>query len=365
MLVLGSEISYFTGKFETYLRYKEIPYTYRGLDLVHYYWIVPRRLGATQYPTVRLPDGRWMSDTTPMIAWLERQYPDRPVLPAEPLQRYVALLIEDFADEWLWRPAMYYRWSHADDRRLAAASLAREVVRLPLPLALRKVIVARRQTHLFVTHDGVDDPATREHAGAAYRRVLAMLEPTFVIRPFILGERPTIADVGLMGPFWRHFAHDPTTAKLMQDNAPSTFAWAARVWSARASRIGDRELLEGIPADLSPLLTEIGETHLEALSANAAAHAAGRATHNLTVQGVTYRKLPTSTYRVWCLEQLRARFAELDAAVAAQVRALLERHRCWEPLWRIDGVRSGHDPDGTAPFCQATRMVRDADRIVR
>ena len=115
MLVFGSEISYFTGKFETYLRYTQIPYTYRGLDLVHYYWIVPRRLGATQYPTVRLADGRWMSDTTPMIAWLERQHPERPVIPEDPVQRYVALLIEDFADEWLWRPAMYYRWSHGDD----------------------------------------------------------------------------------------------------------------------------------------------------------------------------------------------------------------------------------------------------------
>ena len=26
----------------------------------------------------------------------------------------------------------------------------------------------------------------------------------------MLGGRPTIADIGLMGPFWRHFVHDPT-----------------------------------------------------------------------------------------------------------------------------------------------------------
>lgn len=365
MLVLGSEISYFTGKFETYLRYKELPYTYRGLDLVHYYWTVPRRLGATEYPTVRLADGRWMSDTTPMISWLEGEHPGRPVIPQEPVQRYLALLIEDFADEWLWRPAMYYRWSHADDRRLAAASLAREVVRFPIPLAVRKLLVAGRQTHLFVTHDGVNDRATREHAHAAYTRLLDMLEPIFTARPFILGQRPTIADIGLMGPFWRHFAHDPTTAKLMQDRAPSTFAWAARTWSARASRLADLELLAGIPPDLSPLLTEIGQAHLEALAANAAAHGAGRTTHDLTVQGVTYRSVPTSAYRVWCLEQLRERFASLDAPAAGEVRTVLERHGCWEPLWRIDGLASGHDPDGTAPFCRVTRMVRDADRIIR
>jgi glutathione S-transferase len=297
-----------------------------------------------------------------MIAWLERRHPERPVIPDDRVQRYVALLIEDYADEWLWRPAMYYRWSHGDDRRLAASSLAREVVRLPLPLAVRKLMVARRQTHLFVTHDGVNDRATREHAHATYTRLLNILEPIFIARPFILGERPTIADIGLMGPFWRHFAHDPTPAKLMQDTAPSTFAWAARTWSARADRLGDRNLKDGIPPDLSPLLHEIGETHLEALSANAAAHAAGRATHDLTVHGVTYRDVPTSAYRVWCLEQLRAR---LDSPGAEQVRPLLERHGCWEPLWRVDGLASGHDPDGTAPFCKVMRMVRDADRIVR
>lgn len=286
-------------------------------------------------------------------------------MPEDPVQRYVALLIEDFADEWLWRPAMYYRWSHADDRRLAASSLAREVVRLPLPHSVRQVMVARRQTHLFVTHDGVADHRTRTHAHAAYTRLLTMLEPIVAARPFLLGQQPTIADIGLMGPFWRHFAHDPTPAKLMQDDAPSVFAWAARTWSARADRVGDRDLEDGIPADLSPLLVEIGQTHLEALAANAAAHAAGRATHDLTVQGTTYRDVPTSAYRVWCLEQLRSQFARVNAPAAGQIRPLLERHGCWEPLWRTDGVASGHDPDGTAPFCKVTRMVRDSDRIFR
>jgi hypothetical protein len=77
LVVYGSKISCFTGKFETYLRYKEIPYEYRTFDAYHYLWVIPRKLGATQYPSVRLGDGRWMSDTTPMISWLERLRPSR------------------------------------------------------------------------------------------------------------------------------------------------------------------------------------------------------------------------------------------------------------------------------------------------
>lgn len=358
MIVYGSKVSYFTGKFETYLRYKEIAYRFRPLGLRHYVWIVPRALGATQLPTVHLDDGRWMSDTTPMIGWLEQRHPEPAVIPDDPVQRFVSLLLEDFADEWLWRPAMHYRWRHGPDRHLAATRLASELVRLPLPLAVRRAYVARRQTRLFVAGDGIDE-RTCAHAEGAYTRILACLEPIFERRSFMLGERPTIADIGLMGPFWRHFVHDPTPARIMQDSAPTTFEWAARTWASRASRLGDRPLLDGIPGDWSPLLLEVGATHLEALALNASAHEAGRRTHDLTIQGATYRSVPTSAYRVWCLEQLRARFDELPPDEADRVGDLLRAHNCWEPLWRVDGISSGHDPGGEAPFCRANRMVRD------
>jgi hypothetical protein len=162
-----------------------------------------------------------------------------------------------------------------------------------------------------------------------------------------------------MGPFWRHFVHDPTPARLMQETAPAVFEWTARMWNARAGRIGDRPLLEAIPDDWTPLLREIGPTHLEALAANATAHRDGALEHDFTTQGTTYRGVPTSAYRVWCLEQLRARFEGLAPAAADRVRALLQEHGCWEPLWRVDGIASGHDPAGQAPFCRALRMVRD------
>lgn len=358
MIVFGAKISYFTGKLETYLRYKEIPYTYRALTLRHYYWVIPHRLGATQYPTVLLPDGRWMSDSTPMIVWLEQRHPQPAVIPSDQAQGYIALLIEDYADEWLWRPAMHYRWSYSEDRHLAGSALAREVVRLPLPVTLRRGLAARRQTRLFVTHDGID-ARTRGHAESSYLRALECLEPIFARRPFLFGERPTIADIGLMGPFWRHFVHDPTPARLMRDIAPATFEWTARMWNARGGRIGERPLLDGIPEDLSPLLREIGETHLPALAANARAHSRSESAHDLSIQSANYRRVPTSAYRVWCLEQLRRRFDELSPRAADEVKGLLEAHGCWQPMWSVKHLASGHDPDGQAPFCRALRMVRD------
>lgn len=359
MIVYGAKVSYFTGKFESYLRWREIDYEYRPLGLSHYRSVIPGHLGATQYPTVHLDDSRWMSDTSPMIAWLERDQPGPSVIPTDPVQRYLSLLVEDYADEWLWRPAMYYRWSFAPDRYLASTRLAEEIIRVPgVPLAARRRYIARRQQRLFVSGDGVVD-ANRGHVEAGYLNLLGWLEEIFNQQPFMLGDRPTIADFGLMGPFWRHFVHDPTPAKLMQERAPAVFAWAARTWNARSSRLGERPLVSGIPQAWEPVLREIGETHLEALAQNAIAYTSGEATHDLHVQGVTYPGIPTSAYRPWCLKQLQQRFQALPERESQPVREALERYGCWEPLWRVTEFRCEHDPEGTAPFCKATRMVRD------
>jgi hypothetical protein len=31
------------------------------------------------------------------------------VIPLDPLVAFVSRLVEDYADEWMWRPAMHYR----------------------------------------------------------------------------------------------------------------------------------------------------------------------------------------------------------------------------------------------------------------
>lgn len=353
--VYGSEHSYFTGKFEAYLRYKELPY--ERIPLRRRAGREMRRgTGVLQVPGVQLADGRWMTDTTPMIEWLETEFPEPQVLPAEPATRYLSRFVEDFADEWLWRPAMHYRWSYADDRFVLGNRLGRELMGdRPIPQWARRAVFQQRQLGIFIRGDGIDR-TTRAHADAAYLRVLDRLQAILAQRPYLLGERPTLADIGLMGPMFRHFAQDPTPAHLMAERAPAVWEWVARSWNATGSALGDRPLLDGVPDDWDPILAESAATHLEQLDANAAAHLAGADRHDLSVQGVVYRDLPTSAYRVWCLERLRAGFDELDAASARTVRERLEAVGAWEPLWRTPGIDSGHDPEGRAPFSAGTRV---------
>ena len=55
-----------------------------------------------------------MTDSTAMIEWFEARHSEYPILPPDPLQGFVCHLLEGWADEWWWRPAMHYRWHYAD-----------------------------------------------------------------------------------------------------------------------------------------------------------------------------------------------------------------------------------------------------------
>ncbi len=347
--VYGSEISYFTGKLEAYLRYKGIAYERIAMTPMHFYGTVPKQTGAAQMPAVELPDGRWMTDTTPMIAWLEEQNPEPPVIPVDALQRFGSLLLEDYADEWLWRPALHYRWSYAADANLLSRRIVDELMGpIPLPAALKRLWIRARQRRRYVRGDGVNR-TTRAHVEHTYLATLDRLEAIFATRPFLLGERPTLADFGFFASMFRHFGLDPTPSAIMRERAPGVYAWLARLWNARADRVGG-ELVPGVPKDWGPLLESVVSAYLPYLAANARAWKAGRSRFDVEVESVTYRRLPTSRYRVWCLERLRRHFEVLPEPVAAQARALLEGHGGGEPLWSVETPESGHDPECRAPF---------------
>ena len=347
--VYGSAISYYTGKFEGYLRYKEIPYR-----LVTFSPKVSRRLqretGAAQIPAVELPDGRFMTDTTPMIDWFETHHPESAVIPRDPLQAFVSRLVEDYAEEWLWRPAMHFRWSYRQDALLLSRKIADELLGgIPLPgFAKRLRDATEGNGGFYVLRDGVTRE-TWDHVEASYFATLDRLSDIFATRAFLLGDIPTLADFGFFASMFRHFSQDPTPAEIMRIRAPAVFEWQARLWNARASKTSG-DLVPGVPKDWEPFLDDIGQAYLPYLCANAEGFAAGRSRHDATIQGVRYRNLPVSQYRVWCLERLRAHFEALPDETRAQARALLERHACWEPLWRTPNLESRHDPDGQVPF---------------
>jgi glutathione S-transferase len=351
--VYGSRISYYTGKLEAYLRHRGIDYEL--WPTVGHEREIRVGAGAVQMPVVQLQDGRWMSDSTPILAWFEARREGASIYPADPAMRFIALLLEDHADEWLWRPAMHYRLSFLQDRQHASGVLADELLTgLTLPRFAKRFALTRRQLRGFVRGDGVT-AKTRAHVERTAMTAFDRLEAILAERPFLLGDRPTVADFGFMGPMFRHFGQDPTPAELMRRRAPRLYVWVARMWEAR-SQGGAAQLLSTIDPPLSALLREVCETHLVQLRENARAHARGLRRFGQAIQGCRYEALPVSRYRVWCLEELRRLWEELDEATQAALRDHLpDPHGAvlWEPA---PIASSGYDPERLAPFNRAINV---------
>lgn len=348
MRVHGLDLSYFTGKLQAYLRYCELPFTFVEMDTAGLRRAA-RATGLAQMPAIELADGRWMTDTTAIIGWIEARRDGPAVTPRDPALGFFSLLLEDYADEWLWRPALHYRWSFQPDTALMGRRIASEMMRdVPGPLALRTAAIIARQQRKYVRGDGIT-PATRGAVEALYHRTLAMLEAILVTRPYLLGGRPSLADFGFMGSMFRHFSLDPTPARIMQDTAPAVFEWVARMWNARVSSLAGEALLDAVPDDWEPFLAEAASGYLPYLAANAEAAAAGRTGFAVTLQGVAWR-LPVNLNRVQCLKALQAAFADLPNDAAAVVRSRLEAAGAWAPLWRVTAPDIGFDPEGRSPF---------------
>ena len=352
----GSNISYFTGKMENYFRVRDIPYELRSIEFPGDRKKLEKTLGLMQFPALQLGDGNWMTDTTKIIQWFEASYPQIGLLPDDPVQRFVCLLLEDWADEWWWRPAMHYRWHYPEGAHFASRHLADELMQnVPVPGALKRLMLRKRQRGGYTTGDGITAENVAE-VEVMFLRLLGQLQAIFSDRPFILGERPSLADIGLSGPFFRHFALDPVPLEIIRQQAPAVLEWVARLWNTRMEQCGGN-WLPGIPKDLGPLLDDIGDAYLPYLCANVDAVAAGTPRFDVEVGGVAYHRARYSRYRVWCLQEQRSHYLALPEQAQTDVRVLLERHGCWEPLWRQQRLPLLPGQEEGLPFRGDTKMI--------
>lgn len=317
----GLKLSYFTGKLEAYLRVKGVPFRFVEMDTADFR-ACARTTGIAQMPQLETPEGAWLTDTTAIIGRFEEAGDGPRLRPVAPVAAFISLLLEDAFDEWLWRPALYYRWAFAEDARLMSRQIARTLLRdVPGPLWLRDLAIRARQRREFLARDGV----TRTTAPAVerlYPEVLAVLEPVFASRPFLLGARPCEADFGLFGSMFRHFASDPTPSALMRETAPAVLAWTARLWRTGPHDLSGAADIVEAPADLDPLLALVARDHLPELTGHLEAVLAGRPTARFHACGVAWR-VPASPYRAECLLALRRAFAALPAEARIDVATRL------------------------------------------
>lgn len=350
------DISYFSGKVEAYLRYKGVAYQREDISWRRFAREVLPEVGLMKVPVVATPDGQWLKDSTPIMDWFEQRQPEPSVLPDDPVARLLARLLEDYADEWLWRPALHYRWSYRPDallysRRIVAESLADQ----PAPQWLLRANLRRRQRREYVRGDGVTR-ATRAHVEAVYLDTLDRLQALLSRWPFISGERPSLADFGFFASMFRHFSIDPTPSRIMRERAPAVYQWTARLWAAPGSELGQAAWpgVDELADRWLPLLRDMGSGYLDYLHANAVALGRGERWFDWNCGGVVYRGLPVVRYRAWCRERLQQHYHALGEGDRARADLVLEGAGVLEPLLRDGALASGIDlpAGGEAAVCR-------------
>ena len=355
--------SYFCGKMLAYLRYKEIPHRAIYQSLGEVGTKMSKHTGLRQMPVVCTPEGEWLNDTTPMIEWFEQRYPEPSLFPKDPVMAFYTRLLEDYGDEWLWRPAIYHRWNKAEDRFYYKALFPKEFVgglwgAFPLLTKIGGHLVHRHQRDKFLQGDGITEQ-NREHVEAVYTGTLERMEAILRKRPYLLGHKPSFADFGFFGSMFWHFSNDPTPNRIMQNQAPGVYEWVARMWNAKASRFSEQEFefADGqFPDELSPLIQDALQNYLPYLEQNALALQRGDSHFDWKVENYLYPGVHTSPYRTWCRERLARHFQTLSPEDQQRAEAMAEPLGGLKPLLSHPEIRSDWDPEGIAPMCKPGKI---------
>jgi glutathione S-transferase len=266
----GAEFSLYSGKLRSYLRKKGIKFTEIQPWLMTYKKFIVPRTGVRYIPVLQTPEDEVWQDTTVIIDHLEQRFPQPPVYPSTPRRKLAALILELFGDEWLLLPSMHYRWNFPEENlpflygefgNLAfprlPAFMQRKVGK-KLGDRFRKVV-----PKLGITEETI--PALESW----YEGLLGELNEHFAHHDFLLGQTPTIADFGFIGPFYGHLYRDPYPGKLMRESAPRVAAWVERMIDPQATAASAEpdplELADEIPATLMPVLSRFAREQLPVL----------------------------------------------------------------------------------------------------
>ncbi len=355
--------SYFCGKMLAYLRYKQVPFNAIYKPLSEVGGEIARNTGLRQMPAIRMADGTWLQDTTPMLDWFEARHPDPPIMSGDPVVDFLMRLLEDYADEWLWRPAILSRWEADADGSMYKTLFVKEFLGgfwawAPPLTWLAGNLVKKHQSDKFLSGDGLTKD-NRDYVWSIYTNTLNRLEAIFQKQPFLLGDRPCLADFGFFASMFWHFSNDPTPSRIMQEQAPGVYEWVARMWNMTAEKAAGAAFLptDGtVPTGWGPLLADACDAYLPYLHTNARALEAGEVRFDLKVQGHVFPKVHVSPYRTWCRERLQNALSELSQTDQDRVQAILEPLGGWRPLTADAHIRSDWDPEGVAPICRPREL---------
>lgn len=320
--LFGSELSPYSVKVRSYLRYK-------GID---HEWIPRSAENQAEFqkyaklpliPLLITPEGRALQDSTPILEHLESQENAPSIIPEDPTLGFLSALLEEYGDEWGNKWMFHYRWTYPADCWATAERIAQQMMghQGPLAVAQARAIVAERMSGRlgFVG----SNPKTLPLIEASFKRAIGILDSHLATRPYLLGGRPAMADFGLWGQFYEA-ATDPTPGALLRAEAPNLLKWVQRMLSPQDE--GPFETWTSLSAGLQRFLSdEIGALFLPWSAANASAIENGEKSLQVTLAGSAWQQEPQK-YHARSLAEIRRKYAAVSDQMTLD--GILERAGC-------------------------------------
>jgi glutathione S-transferase len=320
-ILYGAPLSLFSGKARAYLDWKAVDYKEVLSTTDVFRDVILPNVGRPVIPVVQTAAGEILQDTTCIIDHYEATESGPSVYPDTPRQRLAALLLECFGDEWLVIPAMHYRWNYNEEwayGEFGKTSLPNGTKEEQYSLGKERAGPFRGSLPIL----GVNEQ-TISAIEASYEALLADLDAHFAIHPFLFGTRPSIGDLGLIGPLYAHLYRDPASGEIMERLAPRVAQWVRRMVEVEAPQSGKFLPDDEIPTTLYPILRRMMDEqipHLKSVArmlgewsqqnkGNEPPRGLGMA--DFTIEGVTSQRM-AFPFSLWMLQRALDYLASLS-----------------------------------------------------
>lgn len=251
----GWQASYFAGKIRGYLNYKGVDYVEKNINAFDMLVTIPKHTGRKAMPALETKQGEWFCDTPLIMEELEKRHPIPTVLADDPVQNFIAELFQNWVDD-SWMPvALHSRWSYPENyekvnREEGGKNLLPFAPRFIRNKLTDKAFLQNMTQHL-PTMGVVPEQFTLFEAWT--NNLLGLLETHFSEHGYLLGERPTVADFGLLGPMFGHLNRDPWPKREWLDPRPNLQQWVEKMGRGDKAS-GDILPDDQIPQTLMPVI---------------------------------------------------------------------------------------------------------------
>lgn len=239
------------------------------------------------------PGGENLYDSSAIATWLDQHTNTDSIVKvgSDKKLHFLIQLIDEYFDEFGLYLVHHGRWKTSAKDNTAGRRLAHE---MPAAIAPFRSLIdnffsrrqVRRLPYLFsVAPIGYyidslttnkqppshkDFPATHALLEQSYLNILNALEPIFQSRPFLFGDRFTVADASLYGQLGMNLS-DPSAAKWIETTAPNVFAWLNKTHQGdfSAQKPENKLVIDDL---LKPLLQEIVRLFFPLMQQNEAAY---------------------------------------------------------------------------------------------